>query len=183
MQNDISSVINIGFDMIMGPMLRWKKDVTGSNVDLDYDQFSMATYLAFKGGNDGGPRPQAIVYDGFSVVGFPKGLDLICVFLKNNEALTNIARIRTFADTIASEMEKDEDDEPPSPSGDNAETNDEIARIICNMLRGNELSTPKLRKHFDLTNSGIWSIMGNLEHDGVVKRSGKDGRSILWTLA
>ncbi|MFX0101761.1 MAG: hypothetical protein ACFFCS_19510 [Candidatus Hodarchaeota archaeon] len=183
MENDVSSVINIGFDMIMGPMLRWKKDVTASNVNLDYDQFSMATYLAFKGGNDGGPRPQAIVYDGFSVVGFPKGLDLICVFLKNNRALTNMAKLKVYAETIASEMEKDDEEDDSTGDPGNAESNDECKRIICNMLRGNELSTPELRKAFELTNSSIWRLMGDLEHDGVVKRSGKSGRSILWTLA
>jgi hypothetical protein len=92
--DDVSSVMSIGFDMIAGPVLRWKKEIAATNLNLDYDHFALATYLAFKGGNAGGPMPQAIVYNSFSVVGFEKGMDLICLFLKNTKALEDISRLK-----------------------------------------------------------------------------------------
>lgn len=182
---DVSAVMNIGFDMIMGPCLRWKKELDNNSKPInDYDQFAMSAYLAFKGGNDGGPRPQAIVYDNFSVVGFPKGMDLVCLFLKNNKALTDIARLRGLADEFSVSMENEEEDaDIVGADEEDGEDYGEIKRIVCNMLRNNQMSTPEIRKHFELTNSGIWKIMGDLEHDGLVNRAGKDGRAILWTLA
>ncbi|MHA1684046.1 MAG: hypothetical protein ACTSUE_24115 [Promethearchaeota archaeon] len=182
-KNDVSSVVNIGFDMIMGPTMRWKKDINpGTFMDLDYDQFAMATYLAFKGGNEGGPRPQAIVYDKFSVVGLTRGMDLVCLFLKNNAALTKMAHLKQYAEEIAVQMDENEGDETKAPVTSMAD-DDEAKRIILNMLRGNELSTPELRHCFELTNSGIWKVMSELENDGLVKRAGKQGRSVLWTIA
>ncbi len=184
---DISSAMSIGFDMIAGPMLRWKKEIdTKSSVKLDYDHFALATYLAFKGGNAVGPVPQAIVYDSFSVVGFQKGMDLVCLFLKNTKALENMARLRSFADDISAQMEMEEvtdELENPAASSPESENAKEIERIVCNMLRKNTLATPDIRKHFKITSSEVWAIMGNLEHDGLVKRAGKEGRSVLWTLA
>lgn len=185
--DEISSAMSIGFDMITGPMVRWKKDIDNmNNVKLDYDHFALATYLAFKGGNAVGPVPQAIVYDSFSVVGFQKGMDLVCLFLKNTKALENMTRLRSLADDIAAEMEMVEVTEEianPAESSPESENAKEIERIICNMLRKNTMATPEIRKHFKITSSEVWAIMGNLEHDGLVKRAGKEGRSVLWTLA
>ncbi len=185
-KDDISLVMNVGFDMIMGPVMRYKKEFgAGTTVDLDYDQFAMAMYLAFKGGNDGGPRPQAIIYDGFSVVGVPKGMDLLCMFVSNTRALQDMARLKAFADEISTQMNLDSGDDglegsDPADAGENAE---EIKRIVCNMLRKNELTTPDIRRNFDLTSSGIWAIMSALEHDGLVRRVGKSGKAVVWTLA
>jgi hypothetical protein len=184
---DISSAMSIGFDMIAGPMVRWKKEIDAKNgMALDYDHFALATYLAFKGGNQVGPVPQAIVYDSFSVVGFPKGMDLICLFLKNTKALENMTRLKTLADDISAQMEMEEvTDELANPETNSVENENakEIERIICNMLRRNTMATPEIRKHFKLTSSETWAIMSTLEHDGLVSRAGKDGRSVLWTLA
>ncbi|MEX2680951.1 MAG: hypothetical protein Q6373_005080 [Candidatus Sigynarchaeota archaeon] len=184
--DDVSSAMSIGFDMISGPMVRWKKEIDLKNsVKLDYDHFALATYLAFKGGNEIGPVPQAIVYDSFSVVGFQKGLDLVCLFLKNTKGLENMARLKALADDISAQMEMQEvtdELENPAAKSDENDNTKEIERIICNMLRKNTLATPEIRKHFQLTSSEIWAIMSNLEHDGLVKRAGKDGRSVLWTL-
>ncbi len=184
--DDVSSVLNIGFDMIAGPMVRWKKELDAkTGLNLDYDQFALATYLAFKGGNGGSPTPQAIVYDSFSVVGFPKGMDLVCLFLKTTKSLEDIARLKTFAESISAQMENDEGtDGEAAIASDGAEDDNvkEIKRIICNMLRKNTLPTPEIRSHFKLASSEIWTIMSALEHDGLVKRAGKDGRSVVWTL-
>ncbi|MBD3188913.1 hypothetical protein GF325_18950 [Candidatus Bathyarchaeota archaeon] len=180
---NVSSIVNIGFDMIMGPTMRWKRDINPSPVSLDYDQFAMATYLAFKGGNEGGPRPQAIVYDGFSVVGLTRGMDLICLFLKNTKALSHMASLKAMAENVAIEMDDNCHDEATTAGDDDGIDHEEIKRIVLNMLRGKEHATPELRKCFELTNSGIWKIMSDLENDGLVKRAGKDGRAILWTLA
>ncbi|HME54550.1 MAG TPA: hypothetical protein VKM55_20225 [Candidatus Lokiarchaeia archaeon] len=185
--DDVSSVMSIGFDMIAGPILRWKKDVdTINHVELDYDHFALATYLAFKGGNAGGPVPKAIVYDAFSVVGFEKGMDLVCLFLKNTKALEDISRLKEIATSFSAQMDKEDGADDQEPSTVNTAEDDgvkEIKRIICNMLRQNTLPTPEIRSHFKLTSSEAWAIMSALEHDGLVKRSGKDGRSVLWTLA
>jgi len=185
--DDVSSVMSIGFDMIAGPILRWKKDIDATNhVELDYDHFALATYLAFKGGNAGGPVPQAIVYDSFSVVGFTKGMDLVCLFLKNTKALEDISRLKDIANSISTQMEQNDtaDDQEGSPTKEAEDDNTkEIKRIICNMLRQNTLPTPEIRSHFKLMSSEAWAIMSALEHDGLVKRAGKDGRSVVWTLA
>jgi hypothetical protein len=182
----VTGAMNIGFDMIMGPMLRWMKNLDADGLlSLDYDQFAMTAYLAFKGGNDGGPRPQAIIYDSFSVVGFQKGMDLVCIFLKNQQGLEDIPRLHAFADEISASMEQDDSDGPAgawkgvTSSGENV---DEVKRIVCNMLRKNEVPTPEIRKQFNLTSSEIWSVMGDLEHDGLVKRVGTKGRAVVWTL-
>lgn len=184
---DVSSVMSIGFDMIAGPMVRWKKDVdTTNHVELDYDHFALATYLAFKGGNAGGPMPQAIVYDSFSVAGFTKGMDLICLFLKNTKALENIPRLKEIASSFSAQMDKEDVIDEQELVTEKVSEDDgvkDIKRIICNMLRQNSLPTPEIRSHFKLTSSEAWAIMSTLEHDGLVKRAGKDGRSVLWTLA
>lgn len=185
---DVSSIMNIGFDMIMGPCMRWKRDLDPSGTpDLDMDQFAMATYLAFKGGNDGGPRPAAIVYDGFSIVGIPNGMDLTCLFVKHNRALADIPRLRTFAEGMRAQVESAEDETRASTGDDDGDGDDgnadEIKRIISNMLRKNEMTTPDIRRHFELSNSGIWAIMSDLETKGTVKRAGTAGRAIVWTLA
>ncbi len=181
----ISSAMSIGFDMIAGPMVRWKKEIDAKNsMKLDYDHFALATYLAFKGGNAVGPVPQAIVYDSFSVVGFQNGMDLVCLFLKSTKGLENMARLKSLADDISAQMEMEEvTDELANPAAQSEESENtkEIERIICNMLRKNTMSTPEIRKHFKITSSETWAIMSNLEHDGLVKRAGKDGRSVLWT--
>ena len=185
--DDVSSVMSIGFDMIAGPILRWKKDVDATNhVELDYDHFALATYLAFKGGNAGGPVPQAIVYDSFSVVGFEKGMDLICLFLKNTKALEDISRLKDIATSFSAQMDKENETDDQESAAEKSTEDDgvkDIKRIICNMLRQNTLPTPEIRSHFKLTSSEAWTIMSALEHDGLVKRAGKDGRSVIWTLA
>ncbi|MHA1794307.1 MAG: hypothetical protein ACTSVI_16840 [Promethearchaeota archaeon] len=180
---NIASVMNISFDMIMGPVLSWKKDFSPDPaLNLDYEQFAMSTYLAFKGGNSNNMlQPKAIVYDSFSVVGFTRGHDLLCLFLKNHEMLSDIARLRNFAEEIASQVENDDNTSKVESAADDDE--DEIKRIIKNVLNDTEMTTPELRRCFKLSSSGIWKIMSELENNGVVKRAGKKGKAISWTLA
>ncbi|MHA1700097.1 MAG: hypothetical protein ACTSWN_14745 [Promethearchaeota archaeon] len=188
---EVSSIMNIGFDMIVGPTIRWKKDLNRDKDPVldfirDYDKFSMNAYLAFNGGNKGGPMPRAIVYEHFSVVGFPRGLDLICLFVKNTNALTQMAKLKELAESIAEEMDGKQSaatTDVLENGGDEAQLMDaEIKRIVVNMLRSRQMTTPEIKNHFELTNSSTWRMMSELEHDGVVKRAGKRGRAVLWTL-
>ena len=71
----------IGFDMIDGPFLKWKKEYKNSRNKVNLDDFAMNFYLAFRGGN-AGKKPRAILYDKFYIVAFPKDLELCCLFMK-----------------------------------------------------------------------------------------------------
>ena len=56
-------------------------------------------------------------------------------------------------------------------------------RIILNMLSGNELSTPEIRRYFKMSNSEVWKIMSELEESQLILRTEKLGRAQLWTIA
>ena len=60
---------------------------------------------------------------------------------------------------------------------------EEIKRIVINLLKNQEISTPELRRYFKLTNSEIWKLMGQLENDHIVLRTQKRGRTQFWTVA
>ncbi|MFX1393547.1 MAG: hypothetical protein ACFFAH_08225, partial [Promethearchaeota archaeon] len=51
----------IGFDMIDGPFLKWKKEYEKKSKSIvNLDDFAMNFYLAFRGGN-AGKKPRAIL--------------------------------------------------------------------------------------------------------------------------
>ncbi|MFW9824330.1 MAG: hypothetical protein ACFFE4_15410 [Candidatus Thorarchaeota archaeon] len=180
-ENELFGAALIGFDMIDGPFLKWKKEFENSNNLVNLDDFAMNFYLAFRGGN-AGKKPRAILYDKFYIVAFPKDLELCCLFMRPQGIENNIKQLNKIANKLTTEMETEEEQEESSLSKDSdEETVDEIKRIIPNLLSGTKMSTPELRKYFKLSNSQIWKVMSDLESSKKVIRAEKKGRSQLWT--
>lgn len=180
-ENEIFGAALIGFDMIDGPFIKWKKEFDDIKNSVNLNDFAMNFYLAFRGGNESVKKPRAILYDKFYIVAFPRDLELCCLFMRPKNLIdNNIKQLNKIASKIITEMkinveenEKDEDsDENPI---------DEIKRLIPNLLNGTKMTTPELRRYFKLSNSQIWKIMSDLENSKKIKRAEKKGRSILWT--
>ena len=169
----------IGFDMIDGPFLKWKKEYKNSRNKVNLDDFAMNFYLAFRGGN-AGKKPRAILYDKFYIVAFPKDLELCCLFMKPQGIEKNITELNKIAGRIITEMESVEDENIPSEDSDE-DTIEEVKRLIVNLLNEKEMSTPELRKYFKLNNSQLWKLMSDLESSIKIKRARKKGRAVYWT--
>ena len=57
---------------------------------------------------------------------------------------------------------------------------DEVKRIIMNMLGGESLTTPEIRRYFKMTNSEVWKVMSELEENQQIVRTEKVGRAWAW---
>jgi Mor family transcriptional regulator len=177
-KNELFGAALIGFDLIDGPFLKWKKEFNSSDNISNLDDFAMNFYLSFRGGNSG-KKPRAILYDNFYIVAFPQDLELCCLFMKPKGIENNIKQLNKVASRIMVEMEDDgKEDEIENNGEDDVE---EIKRLIVNLLNGTEMTTPELRKYFKLSNSQIWKVMSDLENNQKIKRTDKKGRAILWT--
>ncbi|MFX0036450.1 MAG: hypothetical protein ACFE9I_12525 [Candidatus Hermodarchaeota archaeon] len=179
-ENEIFGAALIGFDMIDGPFLKWKKEYEKNKEGVSLDDFAMNFYLAFRGGNDSVKKPRAILYDKFYIVAFPRDLELCCLFMKPKDLENNINQLNKIASRIITEMETDEDGGTDTQDSDENAI-EEIERLILNLLNGTKMTTPELRRYFKLSNSQIWKIMSDLENSKKIKRADKKGRSILWT--
>jgi len=171
----------IGFDMIDGPFLKWKKEYNKTKNMVKLDDFAMNFYLAFRGGNASGKKPRAILYDNFYIVAFPRDLELCCLFMKPQNLDENIKQLNKVATRIISEMEIIEGLEAEEPQNSDENTVEEIKRLIPNLLTETKMSTPELRRYFKLSNSQIWKVMSDLENSKKIKRAEKKGRTQLWT--
>ena len=172
----------IGFDMIDGPFLKWKKEFSKIEKGVNLNDFAMNFYLAFRGGNDAVKKPRAILYDKFYIVAFPRDLELCCLFMKPQNVDNNINQLNKIASRIITEMESNDEDDKQEPEVDSDEnTIEEIMRLIPNLLSGTQMTTPELRRYFKLSNSQIWKVMSELENSKKIERAAKKGRSILWT--
>ncbi|MHA2391032.1 MAG: hypothetical protein ACXAEX_03610 [Promethearchaeota archaeon] len=171
----------IGFDMIDGPFLKWKKEYNKSKNLVKLDDFAMNFYLAFRGGSASEKKPRAILYDNFYIVAFPRDLELCCLFMKPRNLDENIKQLNKVASRIITEMELKKAPEPEVPKESDENTVEEIRRLIPNLLAETKMTTPELRRYFKLSNSQIWKIMSDLENSKKIIRAEKKGRSILWT--
>ena len=181
-ENEIFGAALIGFDMIDGPFLKWKREYTSVGKGVSIDDFAMNFYLAFRGGNESVKKPRAILYDEFYIVAFPRNLELCCLFMKPKDLDNNIKQLNKIASRIITEMEVTEQEESSKSSDSDEDTIDEIKRIIPNLLNGTKMSTPELRRYFKLSNSQIWKVMSDLESSKKIKRADKKGRSVIWTV-
>ena len=179
-KEEIFGAAIIGFDMIDGPFLKWKKEYSGANekYSVNLDDFAMNFYLAFRGGNQG-KKPRAILYDNFYIVAFPNDLELCCLFMKPQGIENNIKQLNKIASKIVTEVEL-EVDNVNQPENNEEDEIEEIKRLIPNLLSGVKMSTPELRRYFKLSNSQIWKVMSELENSKKIKRAEKKGRSQLW---
>ncbi|MFX0071628.1 MAG: hypothetical protein ACFFAO_11105 [Candidatus Hermodarchaeota archaeon] len=179
-ENEMFGAALIGFDMIDGPFLKWKKENENSLIDID--DFAINFYLAFRGGN-AGKKPRAILYDKFYIVAFPRDLELCCLFLKPQGIESNIKQLKKVASRIVSDMEENEEEKDNTDESDE-DTIEEIKRLIVNLLSAREMSTPELRKYFKLSNSQIWKVISDLENEQkVIRTDKKKGRAVVWTSA
>ncbi|TFG16309.1 MAG: hypothetical protein EU533_09155, partial [Promethearchaeota archaeon] len=142
-ENEILSAALIGFDLIDGPFLKWKKAYSQNQDIVNLNDFAMNFYLAFRGGN-AGKKPRAILYDDFYIVAFPRDLELCCLFMKPQGIENNIKQLNKIAYRIIDEMEVDDDREDSNSTDDEME---EIERLILNLLNETEMSTPELRRY------------------------------------
>lgn len=179
-ENELFGAALIGFDMIDGPFLKWKKEYDNPSDLLNIDDFAMNFYLAFRGGN-AGKKPRAILYDNFYIVAFPKDLELCCLFMKPDGIENNIKQLNHIASRIIDEMDYEDDKKEKSDTQTEEQPVEEVKRLIVNLLNATEMSTPELRRYFKLSNSQIWKIMSDLESSGSIKRAKKQGRTIFWT--
>ncbi len=171
----------IGFDMIDGPFLKWKREYEKSDDMMNLDDFAMNFYLAFRGGN-AGKKPRAILYDKFYIVAFPKDLELCCLFMKPQGIENNLKQLNKVASRIMFEMESDDENEGNDiVDNSDEDTMEEVKRLVENLLNGTEMSTPELRKYFKLSNAEIWKIMSDLENAHKIQRTRKKGRAVFWT--
>lgn len=178
-ENELFGAALIGFDMIDGPFLKWKKDYQDIN-SVNLDDFAMNFYLAFRGGN-AGKKPRAILYDDFYIVAFPKDLELCCLFMEPQGVEQNIRELNKVASRIIHQVEVEEEESEEEGEESDEDTVEEMKRLIVNLLNGTEMTTPELRRYFKLTNSQIWKIMSDLENAQQIERTGKDGRAVCWT--
>ncbi len=177
-ENELFGAALIGFDMIDGPFLKWKKEYQSTDSFVNLDDFAMNFYLAFRGGN-AGKKPRAILYDNFYIVAFPKDLELCCLFMKPKGIDSNIQQLNKVASRIIVDMEAQELDNEGESGDDDTE---EVERLIVNLLNGTDMSTPELRRYFKLSNSQIWKVMSDLENAQKITRTDKkEGRAVFWT--
>ena len=179
-EKEIFGAALIGFDMIDGPFLKWKKEYEDGDSQVNLNEFAMNFYLAFRGGNASVRKPRAILYDNFYIVAFPKDLELCCLFMRPKNLDNNIKQLDKIASRIVTEMEVNEEINNVNDNSDEDEI-EEIKRLIPNLLNGTKMSTPELRRYFKLSNSQIWKVMSDLENSQMIKRAGKKGRSVFWT--
>lgn len=177
---EIISAAMIGFDMIEGPEIKWYRQFQECDFNIDMESFLMNFYLSFRGGDEG-LQPKAILYDEFYIVAFARGLELCCLFMRPGNIFPKINRLNNIANELISRMDMDEERNNQEFISDESTDYEEIKRIVINLLNGQEISTPELRRYFKLSNSEIWQVMSQLEEARCVTRTQKVGRTQYWT--
>lgn len=180
-ENEIISAAMLGFDMIEGPILKNVVTFVENEINIDYENFLMNFYLSFRGGNNG-LKPTAILYDDFYVVAFPRGLELCALFMKPRNIEGKLKRLHEIADEIVYRMDQKEEMKKQTESSASTQDYDEVKRIIMNMLGGDSLTTPEIRRYFKMTNSEVWKVMSELEENQQIIRTQKIGRAWAWTV-
>jgi len=176
-ENEIISAAMLGFDMIEGPVLKWTRTFVANEINIDFENFLMNFYLSFRGGNDG-LKPRAILYDDFYIVAFPRGLELVCLFMNPRGVGQKLDYLGNIAEALVTQMDEQENPQEEKSSNENF---DEVKRIIVNMLQGQQLSTPEIRRYFKMSISEVWKVMSELEESEKIARTQKMGRTQLWT--
>lgn len=179
-ENGILSAGMIGFDLVEGPYLKFYQEFQKINFRFNMESFLMNFYLSFRGGDET-LQPLAILYHDFYVVAFSRGLELCCLFMRPENIGMKIDRLSQIADGLIVQMDEQEELQLEKQPIQESQDDNEIKRIVVNLLQKQEKSTPELRRYFKLTNSEIWKIMTRLEEANHVIRTQKIGRSQYWT--
>jgi biotin operon repressor len=179
-ETELVAAAMIGFDMIEGPNIKWYREFQNCEFQIDMESFLMNFYLSFRGGDED-LQPLAILYGDFYIVAFARGLELCCLFLRPENISPKIAHLGKIANELISQMDVIEESNANTETADESSDIDEVKRIVVNLLNGQEISTPELRRYFKLSNSEIWKIMSQLEENNFVVRTQKVGRTQFWT--
>jgi uncharacterized membrane protein len=182
-EKEIIATAMIGFDMIEGPSIKWYRQFLEREFNIDMQSFLMNFYLSFRGGDEN-LQPRAILYPNFYIVAFPRGLELCCLFMQPENLQQQLNRLNQIANELMNQMDQVEEEranQNNDPELENEKEYSEIKRIVVNLLNGQEISTPELRRYFKLSNSEIWQIMSQLEEINKVIRTQKVGRTQYWT--
>lgn len=179
-EKEIVAAALVGFDMIEGPMLKWARQFQQCDFNIDIESFLMNFYLSFRGGNEG-IKPIAILYEGFYIVAFPRGLELCCLFMRPANLNTQLQRLSDIANELVRQMDEAEQAAADNDTQSTTQNVDEIKRIVLNLLQKQQMSTPELRRYFKLSNSEIWRVMSELEESRRIIRTQKVGRTQYWT--
>ncbi|NVM01553.1 MAG: hypothetical protein HWN67_04425 [Candidatus Helarchaeota archaeon] len=161
-QDDIQSIAVIGFDEITGPILKWKKDFTNTNVQVEH--FLTSFYIMFNNGSSF--LPKAIQYENFSVITLFKEMDLTCFFLKNKDLLdaTNLKELeKHYIPKLKKEVKEKT-----------------IKEEMAGLLESKQMTVKEIRKHFKFNANTIRKYLRALEEEGKAKRKGTEGRAIIW---
>ncbi len=177
--SEIIAAALIGFDMIEGPGIKWYRQFQKCDLNIDMESFLMNFYLSFRGGDEG-LQPLAILYGEFYIVAFPRGLELCCLFMHPENLTDKFKKLHQIANELVSQMDVAEENGEVTISEEDNDI-EEIKRIVINLLNGQEISTPEIRRYFKLSNSEIWRIMSQLEEAKEVMRTQKVGRTQFWT--
>ncbi|MFX1449808.1 MAG: winged helix-turn-helix domain-containing protein [Promethearchaeota archaeon] len=161
-QDDIQSIAVIGFDEITGPVLKWKKEFTNTNIQVE--QFLTSFYIMFNNGSNF--LPKAIQYDNFSVITIFREMDLTCFFLKNKDLL-DAANLEQIEQEYIPKLEKQVKEKT-------------IKEEMIGLLENDEMTVKEIRKHFKFNANTVRKYLRALEEEGKLKRIGKDGRAIIW---
>ncbi|UYP48675.1 hypothetical protein NEF87_004960 [Candidatus Lokiarchaeum ossiferum] len=178
-ESEIIAAAMIGFDMIEGPGIKWFRQFEDCEFNIDMESFLMNFYLSFRGGDEG-LQPLAILYNNFYIVAFSRGLELCCLFMRPENLNTKLERLGQIANELVQQMDNTEEEQDTETEVEGTDY-EEIKRIVINLLNGQEISTPELRRYFKLSNSEIWRVMSQLEEANAVIRTQKVGRTQFWT--
>ena len=103
--------------------------------------------------------------------------------MKPENLQPKIHRLQKIAEELVVKMDEEGELSADFVANEDEADTDEIKRIVINLLNGQEISTPELRRYFHLSNSEIWSIMSQLEREEKIKKKKKIGRAQYWTAA
>ncbi len=149
--NNLHSVALIGFDTLSGPVLKFSKQYSTDNLDVNLEANLTSFYLMFNGG--GQFRPREIGFDNFKVVTFMKELDLYCFFLKNAGSNDYI------------EYEKLADDIFPKQETKKEKT---IKDKMIELLEDQKLTVKDIKKYFNFSVSTVRKYLKRLEEEGKI---------------
>lgn len=149
--NEIHSVALIGFDTLSGPVLRFAKQYSKENINLNLEANLTSFYLMFNGG--GQFRPREIGFDDFKVVTFMKELDLYCFFLKNAGS-GNYVEYEKMAEKIFPKQETKKEVT--------------IKEKMVSLLNDQKLTVKEIKKHFKFSVSTVRKYLKRLEEEGKI---------------
>jgi hypothetical protein len=102
--NELLAVFKIHFDVSRGPVVEWEKQ-RENGTSLNFKDFAVNFYCNFMSG--GAQKPIALLFEDFDVLAFPKGLDLLTMFLKKSIKIENYDQFSLLAKKLMKNGKKE----------------------------------------------------------------------------